>query len=169
MVGLINGLGSAGDDEGPIGAHAVRVADRFISLSGVHLHAGDEQQLDGPSVDPGAAGAERGVPQLKDGAGACEAGLVESASDDARAGRKDQTIVEHEGQKARASVETRQDDGGNFGQFVGSASQPGFQILIGAWRDKSVVSLADRQFHIVSPPWNYIGPRKRLSAPKNPW
>ena len=81
VPGLVDRLGAAGQDQGPVLAQRPGVGDQAIRGGAVDLHAGNKQQVGRPAVDPGQARAEAGVPLLEHDACPLEAGRVQGRGD----------------------------------------------------------------------------------------
>src|SRR5205807_8863625 len=68
IPGLINSLGAAGQDEGPLFAELVSIDNHLIGTGAVNLHAGDEKHLRNLPVKACLAGFEIAIPLPQDNA-----------------------------------------------------------------------------------------------------
>src|SRR5712692_5257050 len=101
---LVDGLGSARQDQRPGTAKSVSVGDDLVGAGTMNLHAGDEQHLRQLAVEPGLARLKMTIPLAQDNSSLGESGFVQSSRDGARTRGQQTSISEKERPKTSAII-----------------------------------------------------------------
>jgi hypothetical protein len=149
-VRLVDRLGTARDDQWPLGAGVPRIVNQLIGAARVNLHTRHEQHLHRAAVDAGAARTDVRVPELEHGPRACEPSRTQRSGNRHRAGWKQKPVVEDERQHPRAAIERGDHHRRDVGE-LGTAAQTLFERAVRARRHESVLTRANGELHDVSP------------------